>query len=331
MLRKYLPSVVRYTRGEGIEVVVADNGSTDLSLQVLAEEFAGVRVIRLDSNYGFAEGYNRALEQIESAYTVLLNTDVEVTEGWLDKLLTYMDAHTEVAATQPKVLSWLSHEEQKQGKRQYCQFEHAGAAGGFIDRWGYPYCRGRVLSQVEEDRGQYDTPIDIFWATGACLCIRTEVYKQVGGLDNEFFAHMEEIDLCWRLNCRGYRLVCVPQSLVYHLGGGSLSYDNPRKTMLNFRNNLLMLYKNLPQNRLWRVMTMRLLLDTAAWMMYLLTGHAGNAKAVCQAYKEYIAMRKGMKDKRIDNLHKAVVPYPSLIGGCILLHKTLPLTGVERE
>ena len=249
MLRRYLPSVVANTRGEGVEIVVADNGSTDSSRDVLCNEFPSVRMIELDRNYGFAEGYNRALAETDSTYTVLLNSDVEVTAGWLLPLLDYMDSNPSVAAVQPKILSDTDRK----------RFEHAGAAGGYLDALGYPFCRGRIVGYTAEDRGQYDMPADVLWTSGACMCVRTDIYKRVGGLDAAFFAHMEEIDFCWRLNCRGYRLVCLPKSKVYHLGGGALNYESPRKTYLNFRNNLLMLYKNLPARYLLWVLLVRFL------------------------------------------------------------------------
>ena len=192
-LRTYLPSVVAHSAVKGCEVIVADNGSTDSSLAILAEEFPSVKTIVLDKNYGFAEGYNRAIEQVNSDYVVLLNSDVEVTDGWLDPLLDYMDTHAEVAAVQPKIRSW----------RNKAFFEHAGAAGGFMNRLGYPYCRGRVLWRVEEDKGQYDTVTDVDWTSGACMLVRTKVYKDCGGLDASFFAHMEEIDYCWRTQLSG--------------------------------------------------------------------------------------------------------------------------------
>jgi len=287
MLRTYLPSVVKSIQQSAVscqaELIVADNGSTDDSLAVLQEEFPEVKTIILDRNYGFAEGYNRAIEQVDSEYVVLLNSDVEVTEHWLTPLLDYMDAHPEVAAVQPKIRSWR--------KRDY--FEHAGAAGGYLDPLGYPYCRGRRFGRVEQDHGQYDNIAEVDWATGACMCVRTEVYKDCGGLDAHFFAHMEEIDLCWRMRNRGYRLACVPQSVVFHLGGGSLSYDNPRKTYLNFRNNLLMIYKNSRHRCL--VLSLRFVLDYIAAAMFLVTGKTGSAKAVIEARRDYRQMRRTYK------------------------------------
>ena len=281
MLRTYLPSVIAHTKGA--EIIVADNGSTDNSLEVLRKEFHSVKTIVLDTNYGFAEGYNKAIEQVESDYVVLLNSDVEVTEGWLSPLLDYMTAHPEVAAVQPKIRAW----------RERDRFEHAGAAGGFLSWLGYPYCRGRRFGRVEQDHGQYDTIAEIDWTTGACMCVRTSVYKECGGLDAAFFAHQEEIDLCWRMRNKGWKLACIPQSVVYHLGGGSLSYDNPRKTFLNFRNNLLMIYKN--RRFPWIVLTLRFFLDYAAAAMFLATGKKGSAKAVYEARKEYKRMRKNYR------------------------------------
>ena len=280
MLRRYLPSVVEHTSLPGCEVVVADNGSTDDSPEVLKTEFPSVKTIVLDRNYGFAEGYNRALAQIESTYTVLLNSDVEVTDGWLAPLLDYMDAQPDIAAVQPKIKSWE--------RKDY--FEHAGAAGGFLNSLGYPYCRGRVLWKVEADKGQYDSIVEVDWTSGACMCVRTQVYKDCGGLDASFFAHMEEIDLCWRMRNKGWRLVCLPQSVVYHLGGGSLHYDSPRKTYLNHRNNLLMIRKN--KQHPGGVLLVRFFLDYAAAVFYLLQGRWGACKAVFEARRDYHRMIK---------------------------------------
>lgn len=281
MLRTYLPSVLKANSRKPVaDIIVADNGSTDDSLDVLRTEFPDVKTIILDRNYGFAEGYNRAIAQVDTDYTVLLNSDVETPEGWLAPLLDYMEAHPEVAAVQPKVRSW----------RQRELFEHAGAAGGYLSWLGYPYCRGRRFGRVEQDKGQYDSVATVDWTTGACMCVRTSVYKETGGLDAAFFAHMEEIDLCWRMRNAGWQLACVPESTVFHLGGGSLSYDNPRKTYLNFRNNLLMIYKN--RTFPWIVLTLRFFLDYAAALMFLCTGRAGSAKAVCTARRDYRSMRK---------------------------------------
>ena len=279
MMRRYLPSVVKANGNSSVEIVVADNGSTDDSLKVLREEFPGVKTIVLEQNYGFAEGYNRAINQIDSEYVVLLNSDVEVTDGWLETMLDYMDVHPEVAAVQPKIRSWLHKD----------HFEHAGAAGGYLNILGYPYCRGRNFRGVEQDNGQHDSIVEVDWTSGACMCVRTKIYKEVGGLDATFFAHMEEIDLCWRMRRAGWKLMCVPQSVVYHLGGGALSYDNPRKTYLNFRNNLLMIYKN--KQHPYGVLFVRFFLDYIAACYFLLLGNVGSAKAVLTARRDYRRMR----------------------------------------
>jgi len=275
MLRTYLPSVIANTTLPGCEIIVADNGSTDNSLEVLQKEFPSVRIIALDQNYGFAEGYNRALAQTDADYTVLLNSDVETPEGWLAPLLDYLNTHPDTAAVQPKIRSW----------RNRSFFEHAGAAGGYLNALGYPYCRGRILWHVEEDKGQYDTPAEVDWTSGACMCVRTQVYKDCGGLDATFFAHMEEIDLCWRMRNKGWKLACLPQSVVYHLGGGSLHYDSPRKTYLNHRNNLLMIAKN--KQHPFGVLFVRFFLDYAAALFYLLQGRFAACKAVFQARRDY--------------------------------------------
>lgn len=288
MLRRYLPSVVHNSQCTmQREIIVADNGSTDES-EAVVHEFKDVRWVAFDKNYGFAEGYNRIINQVDSEYVVLLNSDVEVAESWLEPLLQALDEDPTIAAVQPKVLSWLS----KENGDQPISFEYAGAAGGLMHWLGYPYCRGRVFSMIEKDQGQYDEPADIFWATGACMCVRTNIYKELGGLDASFFAHQEEIDLCWRMRRKGYRLMCIPSSVVYHLGGGALNYEHPRKTFLNFRNNLLMLYKNLPIQRLIPVMVIRFFLDYAAALKFLVTGKPKNAWAVAQARWAFLKLHK---------------------------------------
>ena len=311
MLRRFLPNVITNTQRADVEIVVADNGSTDGSLAYLRTE--PVRVIELGENFGFAEGYNRAIAQVDSDYVVLLNSDVEVMPCWLDTLLEYARTHEEVAALQPKVLSWYSQQDVLVGKAQKVRFEHAGAAGGMIDCLGYPYCYGRFLTHLEEDDGQYDTPTPIFWASGACMFIRRDVYVKEGGLDSVFFAHQEEIDLCWRLHCRGYQIMSVPQSVVYHVGGGTLEYESPRKTFLNFRNNLLMLYKNLPPVQWLLVMLIRWPLDYVAALQMLLSGKWLNFKAVFQARCAFWRLRKQYKTTRAANLRKSEVLYPTTI------------------
>lgn len=282
MMRRFLPTVVERS-GADAEVIVADNASSDDSLELLKTEFPNVRTIVLDCNYGFAEGYNRALRQVDNDYYVLLNSDVEVSDGWLDNLLAFMEAHEEVAACQPKLLAEYEHS----------QFEYAGASGGFIDRYGYPFCRGRVFDTVESDLNQYDDECEVMWATGACLMIRRTDYWHAGGLDGRFFAHNEEIDLCWRLNIMGRKVFCVPSSKVFHVGGGTLPKGNPMKTFLNFRNNLTMLYKNLPESELRHVLRMRFWLDwLAAVKSLVLDRNVGEFKAIVRARRAYYAWRK---------------------------------------
>ncbi len=293
MLQRFLPSVLSYS-GDA-EIVVADNGSTDNSLQILYQQFPAVRVLELAENYGFAEGYNRALSQVQSDYYILLNSDVRVEDGWTEPLLQYMDEHPETAACQPKIrCEWAPD-----------MFEYAGACGGFVDRWGYPYCRGRIMGTVETDNGQYDDVLPVLWATGAALMIRRSDYWAVGGLDGRFFAHQEEIDLCWRLRSRGRSIVCIPQSKVFHLGGGTLPQGNPRKTFLNFRNNLLLLYKNLPEDELKKVLRVRSWLDYLAAFQMLLTGQWRSVKAVWQARQEFYRLQPEFEKSRLENLQKS--------------------------
>ncbi len=284
MLRRYLPEVLATTDSTLAKVIVADNGSTDGSVAMLASEFPSVEVIELDRNYGFAEGYNKAIAQVSSPYVVLLNSDVATGPDWLEPMYAYMEQHPDTGACQPKILS----------DAERTSFEYAGAAGGFLDSNGFPYCRGRVFGDVEPDSGQYDTVADIDWASGACLMVRRDIYLEAGGLDASFFAHMEEIDLCWRIRRLGYRIVVVPQSFVYHLGGGTLPAGNPRKTYLNFRNNLLLLAKNLPaKGRTWRLIVRRLY-DTMAGAAFLAGGKWADAMAVAKAHRDFRTMRKKM-------------------------------------
>ena len=292
MLQRFLPSVIRYS--EEAEIIVADNGSTDHSIDLLQEKFPSVRILPFRENYGFAEGYNRAIQQIETPYVLLLNDDVEVTPHWLQPLLAFMNHHPEVAACQPKILSETQRE----------LFEYAGACGGFIDHLGYPYCRGRIFNHVEKDRGQYDQVCPIFWATGAALLVRTDVFRKEGGLDKRFFAHMEEIDFCWRLHSRNYGIYCIPQSTVYHVGGGTLPKSHPRKTFLNFRNNLLMLYKNLPEERLNSTLRIRYLLDLVAALKMLLSGQVKESMAIVKALRTFFKIRHDFDRERKENLQK---------------------------
>ena len=296
MLRQYLPSVLNHSSDEAV-VYVADNASTDGSIELLRQEFPQCRLIMLEKNWGFAEGYNKALRQVEAEYYLLLNSDIEVTHHWLTPMLLFMDSRPDVAACQPKLLSVADHN----------RFEYAGACGGFLDRYGYPFCRGRVFETVELDKGQYDQPAEVMWATGAALMIRATDYWAVGGLDARFFAHCEEIDLCWRLRIRGRKVCCLPASQVYHVGGGTLPKANPMKTFLNFRNNLTMLYKCLPDNELRHVMRWRWFLDyLAAWEMLLLKRNLGDFKAIYKARRafhrwrhDFDADRRAIQDGRV--------------------------------
>lgn len=286
-LRRFLPSVVLATPA-GVEVVVADNGSTDDSVALLAAEFPSVGVIRLDRNYGFAEGYNRALARIEADYFILLNSDVETPEGWLEPIIAALEADPDVAAAAPKLI--FSEDRTK--------FEYAGASGGFIDFLGYPFCRGRILRTVEADNGQYDDPREVFWVTGAAFCCRADVFRELGGFDADFFAHMEEIDLCWRMQLAGYKIRIVPESTVYHLGGGTLAVDSPRKVFFNHRNNLAMLFKcSTPWQRAV-VAVVRPPLDFMAALSYLLQGRAANFAAVFRAYRDFFRWHGMLARKR---------------------------------
>ena len=289
MMRRYLTDMVNYSIVDNAVVYVADNASTDDSVEMLRSEYPQVKVILLEKNWGFAEGYNKALSQIEAEYYVLLNSDVKVTHHWLQPLVEFMDAHRDVAACQPKLLSIIDTD----------SFEYAGACGGFIDLYGYPFCRGRVFNTIERDKGQYDTAMPILWATGACMMIRSSDYWNAGGFDGRFFAHNEEIDLCWRLRLLGRKVYCIPDSAVFHLGGGTLPKSNPMKTYLNFRNNLTMLYKNLPDRELRKVMRMRFWLDWLAALQMLVLGRSiGDFKAVIKARMSFKACKNDFRHDR---------------------------------
>ncbi len=307
MLRRFLPSVIEHS--PEAEVIVADNGSTDDSLSVLAEQFPDIRTIVFDRNYGFAEGYNRAIAQVDGDLCLLLNSDVRVEAGWLKPMLDYMERHPEVAACQPKVRQESAPD----------MLEYAGACGGYIGRLGFPFCRGRILGTVERDEGQYDSIASVAWATGAALLIRRNVYLEAGGLDARFFAHQEEIDLCWRLRSRGYGIVCIPQSVIYHVGGGTLPKESPRKAYLNFRNNLLLLFKNLPEKNFCSVMHWRRLFDAAAALHFLVGGHWAACWAVLRAHYDFHRMRKDFKADRDRNLAATVVPADQILSPFNLL------------
>lgn len=282
LLQEFLPKVIATTNEKLADIIVADNGSTDNSVEFIEKEFPNVKLLKFTENYGFAEGYNQAIAQTRYKYTILLNSDAASKEGWIEPIYEYMEAHPQTGACQPKLLSYTTPDE----------FEYAGASGGFIDKNGYPYCRGRLFSTVEKDKGQYDDICSIFWATGAALAVRSDLYLKVGGLDKLFFAHMEEIDLCWRILLAGYDIKVIPQSIVYHLGGGSLPASNPRKTYLNFRNNLLLLHKNLPDSTRSRKLFVRRLYDTIAWAKFVATLDFKNANAILKAHNDFRQMRK---------------------------------------
>lgn len=295
-LEQFLPTVLASCDPAIAEVIVADNASTDNSVALMRDCFPQVRLILNDSNGGFATGYNQALRQVEAQYYVLLNSDIEVPKGWIEPVIELMDAHPEIAACQPKILSYYHNE----------QFEYAGASGGFIDKYGYPFCRGRVFQNLEDDEGQYDDPREVFWATGACMFVRADLYHQVGGLDDSFFAHMEEIDLCWRLKNAGYKVYCCPQSKVYHIGGGTLPKNSPRKTYLNFRNNLSLLVKNLPKHRVHRTILYRILLDWVAAFKFLFEGCPKDFCMVFKAHRDFYKRLRTLRENRKATEHKQV-------------------------
>ena len=292
-LEQFLPGVLSSAR-DIAEVVVADNASTDDSVNFLQTQFPDLRLIQLPENGGFARGYNEALQRVEADYYVLLNSDVEVTPGWIEPVLAMLEANPRIAAAQPKLRSFHHRH----------LFEYAGAAGGWIDGYGYPFARGRVFDTVEEDKGQYDEPAPIFWATGAAMFVRASVYHDLRGLDEFFFAHQEEIDLCWRMHLAGYALFVCPQSVVYHVGGGTLPHGNTLKTFLNFRNNLIMLYKNWPWRVKWWKLPVRIALDAVSAWKGLLGGQAGYFKAVVRAHLAFVKWVVFQQQKSVFPLRK---------------------------
>lgn len=303
-LEQFLDSVI--DSSEGAEVIVADNASTDDSLYYLKENYSNIRTIELTENFGFTGGYNKALEQVQAKYYVLLNSDIQCPSNWLTPLLQLMESDEQIAACQPKIKLFSDQE----------SFEHAGAAGGYMDYMGYPFCRGRIMHELEYDDGQYDDTVDVFWATGACLFIRADLYHRFGGLDDRFFAHMEEIDLCWRLKSEGYKIKAVGTSEVYHVGGGTLSRENPKKTYLNFRNGLFLLFKNLPSSKLFLVIYVRMILDGIAGVRFLLKGEVKNLWAVLKAHRDfYLSLRYLVKERSKIKKHRIDFPeiYKELI------------------
>lgn len=302
-LEKFLPSVTEHTTIHDSKIIVADNNSSDDSIAFVADNYPQVEIIKLDDNYGYAGGYNKALAQIESEYFVLLNSDVEVTLGWDKPIIEFMDLNKDVAAAMPKILSYDNKQD----------FEYAGASGGFIDKYGFPFCRGRILYNIEKDEGQYNDPIDIFWASGACMFVRSKSFHEAGGLDDDFFAHMEEIDLCWRLKRLGYSVKAFPESIVYHVGGGTLPNNNPRKLYLNYRNSLYLLQKNLSRRRLMPILLMRMILDGASAFVYLSKFSFGYFWAVLRAHGRFYLNIFNTHRKRLEFNKKEKVKHVSEI------------------
>lgn len=306
LLERFLPAVTAFSGNEGVRVIVADNGSTDDSAAFVKAAYPSVEVLTFGRNYGFTGGYNKAIEEIEADFVVLLNTDVEVTEGWLDEPLRLLAENKDVSAVQPKIRSLRERE----------KFEYAGAAGGFIDRWGFPFCRGRILSSIENDRGQYDNSCEVFWASGACMFVRRAAFIEAGGFDPLFFAHQEEIDICWRWKNQGYKILYTPLSTVFHLGAATLDASNPRKTFLNFKNNRLMLYKNLPGKELRKVLFVRFWFDAAAWVSFLFSGKWRDAWAIVKAYRVFRREKKSYRIKK--EVKRTFSAYPQVYPASII-------------
>lgn len=293
-LEKFLPFLIKYNSANA-EIIIADNASADDSVSFLQSNYPQLRIIQNSENGGFAKGYNDALKQVDAEYYVLLNSDIEVTENWVEPVIKLMDTDKKIAACQPKIKSYYQRNE----------FEYAGGAGGFIDKYGYPFCRGRIFQSLEKDESQFSAPVEIFWATGACMFVRAELFHKYGGFDNDFFAHMEEIDFCWRLKNEGYKIKYCPSSTIFHIGGGTLPKNNPQKTYLNFRNNFFLLYKNLPAKRLFPVFFVRLFLDGLAGMKFLFEGDFKDVMAVTKAhFSFYCSLRKLYRKRKEIKHHK---------------------------
>lgn len=317
-LEKFLPTVLRHSAGH--EIWVADNASTDGSMEWLRANHAEVKTLKIKENKGYAGGYNEALQQIPAAYYILLNSDIEVTDNWIEPVIRFMESDERIAACQPKIRAYdlPTH------------FEYAGAAGGYMDYLGYPFCRGRIFDTREADTGQYDDEKDVFWATGACLFVRAAAFHQAGGFDERFFAHMEEIDLCWRLLDLGHRITYCGKSTVFHVGGGTLHKSNPRKTFLNYRNNLIMLYKNLPKGRRWKTIFFRLVLDGMSSVRFMSTGAWPDVLAIIRAHFAFYAMIPSLTKGSKRMTYRAPLYYRSVVYEYFVLqkHRFSQLTGI---
>ncbi len=310
-LHDFLPFVLKY-KPLSAKIYVADNNSSDTSCELISVNFPEVELIKLEKNYGFAKGYNEALKKINAKYYILLNSDIEVTENWIDPIITYLDDNLDVAACQPKIKSWHNKE----------YFEYAGAGGGFIDFLGYPFCRGRIFQELEKDIGQFNDIKEVFWASGACMFVRANIYHKLGGFDEDFFAHMEEIDFCWRTKNEGYKIVYNPQSTVYHIGGGTLPKNNSHKTYLNFRNNFCLLYKNLPKDQLISIFFYRMILDGIAAVKFLLDGSYKDLAAVFKAHLYFYRnlpklakKRKSLTQNHVSEIYKKNIAFEHFIRG----------------
>ena len=313
-LEKFLPNVIENT-GNAADIIVADNASTDDSVLFMEQTFPEIRLIRNKTNGGFSTGYNLALRQVEAQYYVLLNSDIEVTPNWIEPIIKLMDSDPMIAACQPKILSYFDKN----------RFEYAGAGGGFIDRFGYPFCRGRLFQSIEMDEGQFNDTIEVFWASGACMFVRAELFHKYGGLDDDFFAHMEEIDFCWRLKNQGYKIMYCSGSTVFHIGGGTLPKISSRKTYLNFRNNLSLLYKNLPDSYLYYIIILRLFLDGLASIKFLFQGGIGDFFAVLREHSHFYrkisqirTKRLLLKPKPVTKVYQKNIALDHFLGGVML-------------
>lgn len=311
LLQDFLPFLIKFNPNSA-RIYVADNASSDDSVAYMKTNFPEIELIRLEKNFGFAKGYNEALKQIDAKYYILLNSDIEVTENWIEPIIDYLDNNPNVAACQPKIKSWH--------QREY--FEYAGAGGGYIDYLGYPFCRGRIFQELEKDNGQYDDVQEVFWASGACLFVRSDVFHELGGFDEDFFAHMEEIDFCWRAKIKNYKIAYHPISTVYHIGGGTLSKTNPRKTYLNFRNNYSLLYKNVPRNKLFSTFLSRMILDGIAALKFLIDGSYFDMAAVFKAHmyfyknlRKLTRKRKALNHKPVSEIYQKNIAYEHFIRG----------------